>query len=84
MDGHMAAGTMTKAAPSSIIGKAGGIIVKPIPRNAGIINPDPTSIIDALRPNLSTNLPKNGARVMEAKIMMVVVPPAVVNMWMIL
>ena len=71
--------------PRTIMGKNGRNHRKTHARERpGIINADPRSIIEALLPNRSTSLPKKGASAMEAKMIMVVVPPAVVNIWKIL
>ena len=80
IDGHIAAGTMTNAAPRTIIGIAGGIIVNAIIRNAGTMRMEPPTMTVARLPYRSTNCPKNGAKTMEANMMIVVVPPAVLNM----
>ena len=66
------------------MGNAGATIVKPRRRNDGTMRIDPRTIIAARFPNLSTTCPNTGAKTIDAKIMMVVVPPAVVNMWRML
>ena len=67
-----------------IMGNAGGTMVNPMIRNAGIIRMEPTTIIEARRPTLSTIWPNTGANIIEANMMIVVVPPAVVNIWKML
>ena len=79
-EGHIAAGTSTNAAPSTIIAIAGGQAVYPSARCAGIISSDPTIMSEARRPKRSTSCPAKGAKNIEAVMTIDVVPCAVPNM----
>src|ERR1035438_4044258 len=80
-EGHMAAGTSTKDTPSTAIIGMGFQWVIPISKWAGIISRDPTIIREARRPMRSTSPPAKGAKIMEAAMVMLVMPGAVLNIW---
>ncbi|OIQ65833.1 hypothetical protein GALL_526040 [mine drainage metagenome] len=79
-EGHMAAGTSTKAAPSITIMGMGFQWVTPMSRWAGIRMSEPSTISEARFPMRSTRSPAKGAKIMDAAMTMLVTPGAVVNM----
>ena len=55
--------------------------VIPSRRWAGIMMRAPTTMREARRPTLSTSPPAKGAKIMDAAMVMLVMPGAVLNMW---